>query len=180
MNLLLRLLWTFLASRFRPRLELLEDSVLNFRVLPNDLDLNVHMNNGRYLSLMDLGRMDMTLRTGLGRAMVKGRWKPLVGAVTMRYRRGLEPFEAYELHTRLLGWDAKWFYLEQRFMKGGDVAAEGVVRALFRGPKGNVATADVAAVLGLSPESPGLPESLSAWIESLDRRAVPENSPQGP
>ena len=29
------------------------------RVWPNDLDTNAHMNNGRYLTLMDLGRFDL-------------------------------------------------------------------------------------------------------------------------
>lgn len=166
MNLLLRLLWKLATLRFRPDLGPFEISVLRFRVWPNDLDLNVHMNNGRYLSVMDLGRFDLSFRTGLGRAMLRHRWRPLVGAVTLRYRRSLDPFEAYELHTRLLGWDAKWFYLEQRFVKDGQLCAEGVVRALFKGRAGNVPTAEVAAMIGADPESPELPEAVRTWIES--------------
>lgn len=166
MVLLLRTLWKALTLRLRPPLEALGTSVLRFRVWPNDLDVNIHMNNGRFLSVMDLGRFDLTFRTGLGKAMLRNRWMPLVGGVTIRYRRSLDPFEAYELHTRLLGWDAKWFYLEQRFLKrGGDLAAEGVVRALFRGKGGNVATAEVLEQMGYT--GPDLPpsEDLRRWAE---------------
>jgi acyl-CoA thioesterase FadM len=166
MVLLLRTLWKGLTLRLRRALEPLGTSVLAFRVWPNDLDVNVHMNNGRFLSVMDLGRFDLTFRTGLGRAMLRNRWKPLVGAVTMRYRRSLDPFERYELHTRLLGWDAKWFFLEQRFLKrGGDLAAEGVVRALFRGRDGNVPVAEVLRQMGYAGPEPELPEAVRRWAE---------------
>ncbi|MBP1773594.1 MAG: hypothetical protein H6P99_2757 [Holophagaceae bacterium] len=167
MVLLLRTLWKGLTLRFRRPLAPLGTSILAFRVWPNDLDVNVHMNNGRFLSVMDLGRFDLTFRTGLGRAMLRNRWKPLVGAVTMRYRRSLDPFERYELHTRLLGWDAKWFFLEQRFLKrGGDLAAEGVVRALFRGRDGNVPVPEVLRQMGYEGPAPALPDAVRRWAEA--------------
>ena len=166
MVLLFRTLWKGLTLRFRPPLEPLGTSVLAFRVWPNDLDVNVHMNNGRFLSVMDLGRFDLTFRTGLGRTMLRHRWMPLVGGITMRYRRSLDPFEAYTLHTRLLGWDAKWVYLEQRFFKrDGELAAEGVVRALFRGKAGNVSTAELLEGLGYEGPVPELPEAVRRWAE---------------
>ena len=165
MTLLARLLWKGLTLKGRRPLDPLEPSILRFRVWPNDLDLNLHMNNGRFLSLMDLGRFDLTFRTGLGRAMLRNRWKPLVGGITMRYRRSLEPFDRYELHTRLLGWDAKWVFLEQRFLKRGELAAEGVVRALFRGRGGNVPTDEVLRQMGYEGPSPDLPESVRRWAD---------------
>ncbi len=166
MVLLFRTLCKGLTLRFRSPLEALGSSVLAFRVWPNDLDVNVHMNNGRFLSVMDLGRFDLTFRTGLGKAMLRNRWQPLVGGVTIRYRRSLDPFEAYELHTRLLGWDAKWFFLEQRFMKrGGVLAAEGVVRALFRGREGNVPVAEVLRQMGYAGPDLEAPEAIRQWAE---------------
>jgi acyl-CoA thioesterase FadM len=167
MVLLFRTLWKGLTLRFRPPLEPLGTSVLAFRVWPNDLDVNIHMNNGRFLSVMDLGRFDLTFRTGLGKAMLRNRWMPLVGGVTIRYRRSLDPFEAYTLQTRLLTWDDKWFYLEQRFLKrGGELAAEGLVRALFRGKDGNVAVAEVLEQMGYAGPQPDLPESIRHWTEA--------------
>lgn len=166
MVLLLRTLWKGLTLGFRPPLEPLGTSILAFRVWPNDLDVNIHMNNGRFLSVMDLGRFDLSFRTRLGRAMLRNRWMPLVGGVTIRYRRSLDPFERYELHTRLLGWDAKWVFLEQRFLKkGGELAAEGVVRALFRGKGGNVPVSEVLSQMGYEGPQPVLPDSVRRWAE---------------
>lgn len=65
MNLYLRMLILFIKFRWKPPLDLMDKSILKFYVLPNDLDINMHMNNGRFNSIMDLGRADIMLRTGL-------------------------------------------------------------------------------------------------------------------
>ncbi|WP_080375644.1 thioesterase family protein [Stenotrophomonas maltophilia] len=66
MNLWFRLLHLLLCSLFRPKLEApFGVSRLQFRVLPNDLDSNLHMTNGRYWNIFDLGRLDLILRMGL-------------------------------------------------------------------------------------------------------------------
>ena len=36
-----------------------------FRVLPHDIDINLHLNNGRYLQLIDLNRAEWLIRTGI-------------------------------------------------------------------------------------------------------------------
>ena len=154
MNLLVRLFWLLLTVRFRSKLGVLDDSVRRFIVWPNDLDLNLHMNNGRYLTVMDLGRFDLTFRSQLGSLLFKRRWRPVVGGARITYRRSLDPFQRYELHTRLHAWDAKWVYLEQRFLRNGQVHAEAMVKAIFLGPQGSVPTADVGEALGLPAESP--------------------------
>ena len=66
MNLWLRLLHLILAGFVRPRLDPARDvSRLAFRVWPHDLDTSLHMNNGRYWTLMDHGRADIMIRSGL-------------------------------------------------------------------------------------------------------------------
>ena len=61
-------------------------SSLAFRVSPGDIDVNRHMNNGRYLTIMDLGRIDVLIRTGLWREMnrqkLQGSSSPLSACVT--------------------------------------------------------------------------------------------------
>ena len=69
MNLWLRLIWVALSGWLGHRLDLPgEASRLTFRVWFHDLDPFRHMNNGRYLTLMDLGRTDLMVRSGLARA----------------------------------------------------------------------------------------------------------------
>lgn len=94
MNLIFRLIRVLLASFWRAPLALFDESVVRFRVWPNDLDFNLHMSNGRYLSLMDLGRFDLMACQGLARLMLRNRWQPVVAAQTMVYRRALKPFQS--------------------------------------------------------------------------------------
>ncbi len=150
------------AAVFGSRLAPLGESVVRFRVWPNDLDTNLHMNNGRYLTIMDLGRLDLMFRTGLGRVIVKRRWRPMVGTAVIRFRRALAPFERYDLKTRIVSWDEKWFWLEQRFERGGELVATGAIKGLFRNSGGNVSTAEVLASLGVT-EAPQIPDWILAW-----------------
>ncbi len=166
MNLLLRLITTLLGARRRSRLGPLDESVISLRVLPTDLDANMHMNNGRYLSIMDLGRFDLTVRNGLLGATLRRGWRPVVGSVVIRFRRSLDPFQRYELRTRAVCWDEKWIYLEQRFEREGELAAIGLVKALFLGKSGPVATRDVLATVGFTGDSPPTPDTIDLWRRS--------------
>ena len=49
MTLYFRLLLVWLTSLWKPRLGMHDVLELPMRVLPNDLDLNVHLSNARYL-----------------------------------------------------------------------------------------------------------------------------------
>jgi len=168
MILVFRYLTTWLRARHRPPLKPTDESVLSLWVLPNDLDINLHVNNGRYLSLMDLGRVDLMTRSGLTAQILRQRWMPLVGAATMRYSRSLSLLQRYTLHTRIVGWDDKWFLIEQRFMHNGQPIAIGQVRGLLRGRNGNVKTRTVLETLGQDPVSPSLPDAFRTWQQLLD------------
>lgn len=166
MNLILRMLRVLFAALRGRRLAPLGESVIRLRVWPNDLDTNLHMNNGRYLTIMDLGRLDFIVRTGLGGIMLRRRWRPMVGSAVIRFRRGLGPFERYELKTRVVWWDDKWFWIEQRFERQGGVAAIGAVKGLFRQPTGNVPTPEVLGVLGVSERPKCMPDWIAAWRDA--------------
>lgn len=166
MNLLVRLLMLVVGARRRSRLSPLDESVLEMRVLPNDLDANMHMNNGRYLSLMDLGRFDLTIRNGLLAATLRRGMRPVVGSVLIRFRRPLDPFQRYTLRTRAVCWDEKWIYIEQRFERGGETAAVGIVKALFVGKGGSVPTREVFATVGFTGDSPPMPPAVELWRRS--------------
>lgn len=160
---LFRLLRVVLTARGRGAIAALDECVLTFRVMPADLDVNLHMNNGRYLQLMDLGRFDYIIRAGLLGQIRRRRWMPLVGSETIRFRRSLAPFRKYRLHTRLVYWDDKWFFFEQRFMARGELIAAAMVKGLLRGPEGNVSPGDVLAAGGHALPSPPPMPGLEAW-----------------
>lgn len=167
-----QLSWYLAGAARRSRLGVLDESRLPLRVWPVDLDTNGHMNNGRYLTLMDYGRLDLVARNGLGRAVLKHRWQPVVAASMIRYRKPLRPFERYELCTRIACFDDKWFFLEQRFEAGGELAAQAFVRGTFRGRGVTVSTSRLLEVMGASVPSPPVPEAILRWqdAESAARR----------
>lgn len=181
MSLFFRTLWVYLLSFFRPRItDLLGVSTVDFTVLPNDLDTNIHMNNGRYLTIMDLGRFDLVLRTGILKYMMKQKSMPVLAAAQVRWRLSLAPFQKYTLETRVLCWDDKWVYMEQRFViRGGDkngaVAAIGLVKGNFYSniKKETVPTHAILAALNMPPESPVMPDHIKQWLSAEETlRAV--------
>ena len=174
MNLYFRVLWVVIASFFKPKLtDILAPAILPCRVLINDLDPNVHMNNSRYLTVMDLGRFDLILRSGLFDLMIRHKSVPILSAATIRYRLPLGPFEPYDLQTRILCWDDRWFYIEQSFLikrgnKKGAVAAIALVKGSFYSKivKGTVPTAEVLEMLNWHHPSPPVPEHIADWQKS--------------
>ncbi len=171
MNLLIRVLYVFVSSFFKPKIaDILAPSHLKLCVMPNDLDFNLHMNNGRYLTIMDLGRLDLILRTGLFKIMVQQKSVPILASAKIRYRLSLDPFQKYTLQTQILGWDEKWFYIEQRFLMGsgpkqGEVAAIGLVKGCFFNSKAQstVPSTDVLSAIGYQNASPSLPQHIIDW-----------------
>lgn len=164
MNLYLRLLWLLLARRLRRRTNLWEPCETPFRVWPTDLDLLGHMNNGRYLTIMDLARMDLMLRSGTWRQLKARRWYPVIAGQTITYRRSLQPFQRFVVRTRVLGSDDRWLYLEQTFLTGRDVAAQAIVRARFlRRSGGGVDVEELYELVGRPAEDPQMPAWVSRW-----------------
>jgi acyl-CoA thioesterase FadM len=147
------------SSLTAPQLDLSDPVTLRFRALPRDCDTNLHVNNARYLTLMDLGRLALVGRMGLGPSMIKQKWGAIVGAVELEFLKEIRILSAFQLTTRIVGWDPKWFYMEQRFERDGQLAAVGRVQGLFRSRARSVPTAEVIAELGPWISSPQLPQS---------------------
>ncbi len=121
------------------------------------------MNNGRYLTLMDSGRWDLISQIGLLTHMRKNRWITVLGGATIQFKRPLRPFQRFDLVTRIVGWDAKWFYVEQRFESEGKLVADALVRGIFRAPGKSIPSVDVLAALGHAAPSPTLPPHVVTW-----------------
>jgi acyl-CoA thioesterase FadM len=176
MNLWFRLLCVLLAAPWRSRLDPRTGiSRLSFRVLPHDLDANLHMNNGRYLTIMDLGRIDFVLRSGLWRPLWRNGWAPIASAVVIRFRRELRPFEAYWLDTRIVAWSDTTAVMEQTFMpksgRSGQAAARALMKAGFyeRSSRSFVTVKRLISVLGIAEgeaESPPPTAEVEAFLKA--------------
>jgi acyl-CoA thioesterase FadM len=160
-NLYFRLLWLRIVVRFRSRLSIWGTSRTRFRVLPTDLDLLGHMNNGKYLTIMDLGRMDLMIRSGFWKLIDEHGWYPVVAAQTITYRRSLQPWQRFEVVTRIIGHDDRASYMEQRFVVGEKVYARAVVQARFLKKTGGTVTQQ-ELLDAAEPAPDGL--ELPAWV----------------
>jgi acyl-CoA thioesterase FadM len=159
-----RLVWALIRSRFKPKLDILDESAFAMRVWPNDLDLNVHMNSGRYLSMMDIGRVEILGRTRLLRKVVKRRWRPIAGTATIRFRKSLLPFQRFVVRSRVVCWDEKWLYFRHVIEHRGEICAVGFVRGLMRGAEGNVRPEQILELAGRTGvASPPMPEEMAKW-----------------
>ncbi|MGH8428339.1 MAG: acyl-CoA thioesterase [Bryobacteraceae bacterium] len=148
MNLYLRLLGLWLRNLHSPRRSTFEPSRLKGRAWPNDLDLFGHVNNGRYLTLMDLGRLDIVLASGLLSIMRQRHWYAVAAAVEIRFQRPLKLWQRYTLATEIVDWNDTWFVFEQRFEIAGKLAARALVQAQFRTGRERVPTSEVFAAVG--------------------------------
>ncbi|WP_229661942.1 acyl-CoA thioesterase [Phycicoccus endophyticus] len=160
----LRLLRVLLAARRGAGLTLWDTAVTPFRVRLSDLDLQRHMNNGTYLTIADLGRVDLMVRSGFWEQMRRRGWYPVVASQSIRYRRSLRWRQRFEVHTRVLGTDGHSTYLEQVFPVGDTVCAEAMIRARFleRGG-GSVSQAELEQLVGEFPEDRELPSWVGPW-----------------
>jgi acyl-CoA thioesterase FadM len=172
MNLWLRLLWLIATARWRGALDApLGVSRVPFRVWPHDLDASLHMNNGRYWTVMDLGRTDLMLRMGLWRAWLKHGWTPVISAGKIRFRRELRLFTPFTLETRVLCWMDTFLIIEHRLVSRnarGEMVANAValVKAgLYdRKGKGFIKAERLLTEMGIETPSPEISADVAAFL----------------
>jgi acyl-CoA thioesterase FadM len=148
-----------------PSLSVLDEDRIRMHVWPQDIDLNLHMNNARYLSVMDYARMHLLARARILEHIVRSHWQPLVGAVWMTYRRSLPLFSTFTIASRLVCWDERWFYIEQTFSGHEGLAAIGWVKGMLRDQDGSLDPQRVIDRVAPGAVSPPMPESITQWNE---------------
>ena len=176
MNLWLRMWRCLVKALFGPRLDPSKDeSLVHFRVWPHDLDPSMHMNNGRYLALMDLGRLDMLARSGLLAAAWRNQWTPIASGIQIRFRRELRLWQKFRLETRLVSWQSQLVVMEQRFIfEGGPLTGQTAAHALFKGglydrsARRFVDLQRMMAEIGVAAQSPALTADVTAFLASDD------------
>jgi acyl-CoA thioesterase FadM len=173
MKLWLRLLFTFLISRFREPCGVMDTCVTPFRVLPADLDMLGHVNNGVYFQLMDLARVDYLLRTGYWRQFKRRGWFPVAVAETIQFHRDLRLLQKFCIETRWIGVDARTFFMSHRVSRhrGGPPLAEATVRGLLASRKGGtVPMSEMLEAAGNPAFAQPMAPWILEWARALDGR----------
>ncbi|MBX2845416.1 MAG: acyl-CoA thioesterase [Saprospiraceae bacterium] len=165
----LRTLFHLQRGKAKPPLEHpFQESILNMRVWPLDIDIFMELNNGRYLTLMDIGRFEVGTRIGLFKILKENNWGLMVGGVSSRYRYRLRPFQKFKLHTRLIYVSDRWFYFHQSFRRGNKMHASCLVRTAVTSKDGIVPTAFVAEKMNIPDALFDKHNQPLEWIETWE------------
>ncbi|QDY70005.1 acyl-CoA thioesterase [Qingshengfaniella alkalisoli] len=169
----IRLIKEFVKFRDASPLGLFDTHISHHRCWPWDLDFMMELNNGRTLTLYDLGRMILAKRQGLLKTLKREGWALTVAGSSVRYRRRVRLFDLLEMRTRLIGWDDKFFYLEQSMWKGDDCTSHILLRMAMTDKNGLVRTDRTREAIGHSGDIPALPDWVTAWSEAEALRPWP-------
>lgn len=143
-----------------------------------DLDQLRHVNNGVFLSMMDLGRVDLMMRTGVWKRLMDAAYYPVVASQTITYRKSLQWRQRFVIETRMAGFHEKALFVEQRFVVDGEIFAQAFVKARFLKRSGG--TVSVEELNELAGEDLTL-IPLAGWVRRwADDSALPSTRAEAP
>ncbi|WP_310369291.1 acyl-CoA thioesterase [Catenuloplanes atrovinosus] len=178
MNMFVRLFWLLATAKRRGRLSAWHVSRRTYTVRPRDLDIYLHMTNSAYLSFLDLGRMDLVIRSGIWDRSRRERVQAVVANQTITYRKSLNLGDTFTVETRIAGVDERAVYFEQRFTVDGEIYAEAAVRMRFiRRGAGVVPMEEVLTWADPAPEDRVLPQWMREWAAHTGLPSTREPAP---
>ena len=167
---LLRLIRVVVKSQFQEKLSFDNDDTdkINLIVLPQDIDPFMELNNGRYVTLLDLGRYSLGARVNMGSFLKRNKWSLTIVGTYNEYRHRLRLFQRFILQTKILGYDEKWFYFFQKVERNGKTHMASLVKFAYTSKKGLVLPKEVVSAMGIKYE----PNSLPSWIKELTEQQL--------
>ena len=168
-----RLFKDMAQARRAPKMGLFETHVSHHLCMPWDLDMWNELNNGRTLTLYDLGRMPLAMRTGLAGVLRRNRWGIVVAGASIRYRRRVQAFQRFEMRSRCVGWDNRFLYMDQSMWRNGECSSQVLIRGAVTSSKGMVPPERLLEALGSDAQSPPLPAWVQGWIDADNTRPWP-------
>jgi acyl-CoA thioesterase FadM len=171
----IRTVKSFLFDSLRTKISLTDTHISNLICWPWDIDMWGELNNGRALSLFDLGRYGLSLRAGLFSGYFKHKIHMTVAGVSIRYRHRINTFRRLEMRTRVIFYDERFLYFEQvLLLEDGRCAVQGLIRiAVVENRK--LVSPEYAAkkVLDKKLEPMKCPDWVKKWIQAEEQRQWP-------
>ncbi|XP_012217286.1 protein THEM6-like [Linepithema humile] len=170
-NYFLRVFCTIAWARFfGKKKKLLDTSTIYGICTTYDIDIVLtHMNNARYLRELDFARYYHYDRTKLYTAILKRGGVAFQTASNVRYRRAISFFRPYKITTKIIYWDNKHFYMEQRFINITDNFVYAIVlnRQTVIGQE--ISIQNIITDIEPDTRRPKLTKELKLWLESIQQ-----------
>jgi len=171
----LRVLKTLITSRLNPAIRLNETGILRMRAGLMDIDNFGEINNGRQLTLMDLGRYDLAVRSGLLKIVTRNKWGLAIGGSSVRYRRRIPFLKCFEMRSRVVGHDGRWFYFLQELWCEDQICTSALIKGGMISKDGLIPAPEVLLELPGLEWNQDLPDWVQAWIEAESQRPWPHS-----
>lgn len=147
-----------------------DESILSMRVCLADIDPFMELNNGRHLTIMDFGRFDLAMQSGLLRVVKQNNWGLAVAGASVRYRHRLKYGQKFKLHSHVVGFDNRWFYFHQKTVRKDKIHSAALVRTAVTSKDGIVGTRRVMDAMKIDHIKYHVPDWVKAWAESDEMR----------
>lgn len=158
-----RMILHLLRSHRRTARDIWDTYSLPMRVRLGEIDIFMHLNNGKYFSIMDLGRLDMMVRSGAWQAMRDRGWTGVVSAETISFRKSLKLWQRYSLETKICGIDERTVFFEHRLVVDGEIYTRAYVATRVISDSGPLTRDDLIEAFGVPENAPELPGWLHEW-----------------
>jgi acyl-CoA thioesterase FadM len=167
----LRFLWMEYTARFSAPVPRLGEHRSRFMCLPHHVDLHLHMNNSLYFRFMDLTKFDQSLRSGFWGVMRAAGVMPVLGSISVRFRKSVKLWQRFEVTSRIISWDERWYYSEHKILVGNDLAAIAIAKSALVDKQGRISADRFAALMAeLGPQPPA--NDIGAAMNALDKLMV--------
>ncbi|MDY7026143.1 MAG: thioesterase family protein [Pseudomonadota bacterium] len=173
MNLYFRLIAQRFSLRSLPQQHATESSRQCFRVWPSDAAFSIdHLTNSRVYSFVDLMRIRWLQQVGWYRVMKQHKILGVISAQQTSFYGMIPLLTRFEVETKLVYWDEKYAYFENRFTRKGKLCIMQLARIAFVDlrSKKPVRLDAMLDELELDVDPIKLPKHIASWQASLSHR----------
>jgi len=89
----------------------------------------MEMNNGRVITLYDLGRFHLVFAANMDSLLREKGWGLAIASSTVRYRKRVTLFDKVTMRSQLAGADERWLYIRQSMWVKGQPTSSILLRA---------------------------------------------------
>jgi len=172
----IRLLSSSIRASTSKALDIGDVCETNLLCMPWDMDMFLEMNNGRVLTLFDIGRFELAIRTGLAKVLKDNKWGLVVAGSSIRYRGRVKAFDRVTMRTRFAGMDEKWVYIAQSMWVKGLPTSSVLLRTGITSKGKVIATDELLAAMNITDWKPEPSGWVKSWISIEENRPWPPDS----